>query len=89
MKTLSLHLKIVKGIHPLFDPASTARSPLGTEDGIPIQLIEPFCKPCTPAPLDIMTQRNAKYSIDFPSALAICTSDPVPDVKRILAPRDA
>lgn len=34
-------------------------------------------------------QRISRYSIDLPSALPICTSDPVPEVKRILIPREA
>jgi hypothetical protein len=69
--------------------AATARSPPGTAPGTPMQLIEPFCSPWTPAPLAIRMQRISRYSIDLPSALPICTSEPVPEVKRILIPREA
>src|SRR3546814_19251692 len=69
--------------------AATARIPAGTAPGTPMHEIEPFCRPCTPAPLAIRMQRISKYSMDFPCALPICTSDPVPEVKRIFIPRDA
>ena len=34
-------------------------------------------------------QRISRYNMDLPSAWPICTSEPVPEVKRILRPRDA
>ena len=69
--------------------ANTARIPEGTAAGIPIQLTEPFWIPCTPAPFVMYRQRISRYNIDLPSAWPICTSEPVPEVKRILRPRDA
>ena len=63
--------------------------PPGTAPGTPMHEIEPFCRPCTPAPLAMRMQRISRYSMDRPSALPICTSEPVPEVKRILMPREA
>ncbi len=69
--------------------AATARIPAGTAPGTPMHEIEPFCRPCTPAPLVTRMQRISRYSIERPSALPICTSEPVPEVNRILIPREA
>ena len=69
--------------------AATARSPEGTAPGTPMQEMDPFCSPCTPAPFVSMMQRTSRYSMDLPSAAPICTSLPVPEVKRILRPREA
>ena len=54
-----------------------------------MQEMEPFCSPCTPAPFVSMMQRTSRYNMDLPSAAPICTSLPVPEVKRILRPREA
>ena len=67
----------------------TARMPPGTPAGTPMQLTEPFCVPCEPAALVTNRQRDSRYSIDLPSAKPICTSEPVPEVKRIFRPREA
>ena len=69
--------------------AATARIPAGTAPGTPMQEIEPFCSPCTPAPLVTRMQRISRYSIDLPWAFPICTSEPVPEVNLILMPREA
>lgn len=40
--------------------ASTARMPAGTAPGTPMQLMDPFCRPCTPAPLVTRMQRISR-----------------------------
>ena len=51
--------------------------------------IEPFCTPCEPAARTSERQRASRYSIEQPSAWPISASEPAPEVKRTLTPRDA
>jgi hypothetical protein len=51
--------------------------------------IDPFCTPCDPAARTSDRQRASRYSIDLPSDSPISASEPPPDVKRTLIPRDA
>ncbi len=54
-----------------------------------MQEIEPFCTPWLPAPRVMSRQRASRYSIEQRSAWPISASEPVPEVKRTLTPRDA
>jgi hypothetical protein len=69
--------------------ARISRVPPGTESASATHEIDPFWTPCEPAARTSERQRASRYSIDFPSDSPISASEPPPDVKRTLTPRDA
>src|SRR3954447_23772192 len=69
--------------------ASTSRVPPGTESASATHEMEPFCTPCDPAARITERQRASRYSIDLPSDSPISASEPPPEVKRTLTPREA
>jgi hypothetical protein len=69
--------------------ASTSRVPPGTASTSATHEIDPFWTPCEPAARTSERQRASRYSIDFPCDSPISASEPPPEVKRTLIPREA
>src|ERR1043166_4760680 len=69
--------------------ARIARVPPGTARTSATHEIEPFWTPCDPAARIAARQRASRYNIEQPCAWPISASEPVPDVKRTLTPREA
>jgi len=69
--------------------ARMTRTPPGSDSGSATQLMEPFCTPWLPAPRVTKRQRASRYSMERLSACPIRHSEPVPEVKRTLIPREA
>src|SRR5437870_2179995 len=69
--------------------ARISRDPAGRLMTSATQEIEPFCTPCEPAARARHRQRASRYSIEQPPAWPISASEPPPEVKRTLIPRDA
>src|SRR3954470_6673193 len=74
---------------PSMFSARIARVPPGRASTSATHEIDPFCTPCEPAARTRARQRASRESIDLPSDSPMSASEPPPEVKRTLTPRDA